>query len=436
MIIESENRQVKNWILFLFLCIGLDADSILEMFGEQFLLWCQESGYAKTLQLLGRSLKEFLTDLDALHDHLSIIYEGMHAPSFRCTEQDGKLHLHYYSERGFVSIVIGIVKCVGRELYGTEVDVSVVSKKDDNHDHTIFSIIEIGSCNTNFSRDMNFAPVNTSPLSWRPDLQLVPPKTFCSAFPFHIIFNRALDILQVGLSLEVLLTQIDSDPDKNLLAFFKLERPRFHLSFEAILDHINTIYVLCLIGQTSQEDEMRLMGQMIYLDESDCMLFLCSPRIKNLQDLEARKLFISDIPIHDATRALIIMEVAKDMQFHHALKLEEVVSKLQYTRNCLEDEKTKMKELLKDMLPLPVAESLMAGQVVEAERFQSVTILFSDIVGFTSIGQRCEPGEVVNMLNELYSLFDEVVGLNNVYKVTFLISLMQLLLQTLNILRH
>ena len=189
MIIESENRQVKNWILFLFLCIGLDADSILEMFGEQFLLWCQESGYAKTLQLLGRSLKDFLTNLDALHDHLSIIYEGMHAPSFRCTEQGGKLHLHYYSERGLDSIVIGVVKSVGRELYGTEVDVSVVSKKDDSHDHTIFSIIEIGSCNTNFSRDMNSAPVNTSPSSWRPDLQLVPPKTFCSAFPFHIIFQ-------------------------------------------------------------------------------------------------------------------------------------------------------------------------------------------------------------------------------------------------------
>ena len=77
-----------------------------------------------------------------------------------------------------------------------------------------------------------------------------------------------------------------------------------------------------------------------------------------------------------------------------------------------------MKELLKDMLPLPVAESLMASQVVEAKRFRSVTILFSGIVGFTAIGQKCQPGEVVNMLNELYSLFDEVAGLNKVYKVS------------------
>lgn len=397
--------------------LGLDADSILEMFGEQFLLWCQESGYAKTLQLLGRSLKDFLTNLDALHDHLSIIYEGMHAPSFRCTEDNNNLYLHYYSDRMLDSIVIGIVKSVGRELYGIEVDVSIAVKRGPQQDHTIFLIKEVGICsNDYYARALNPMPFQQAPQTWRPDL--VTPQIFCSAFPFHIIFNRDLDILQVGLSLEVLLSEIDSDPERNMLTFFKLERPKFQLSFDAILNHINTIYVLCLLGQCSQaEDEMRLMGQMIYLSDSDCMLFLCSPRIKNLQDLEARKLFISDIPIHDATRALIIMEVAKNMQFQHAVKLEEVVSKLQYTRNCLEEEKGKMKELLKDMLPLPVAESLMAGQVVEAERFQSVTILFSDIVGFTSIGQKCQPGEVVNMLNELYSLFDEVVGLNEVYKV-------------------
>ena len=402
-------------MLKLIACLGLDADSILEMFGEQFLLWCQESGYAKTLQLLGRSLKDFLTNLDALHDHLSIIYEGMHAPSFRCTEENNNLYLHYYSDRMLDSIVIGVVKSVGRELYGIEVDVSVAVKRGLQQDHTIFLIREVGVCtNDYYARALNPAPPQATSQTWRPDL--VTPQVFCSAFPFHIIFNRDLDILQVGLSLDVLLSEIDNDAERNLLTFFKLERPKFQLSFDAIQSHINTIYVLCLINPNA-EDEMRLMGQMIYLRETDNMLFLCSPRIKNLQDLEARKLFISDIPIHDATRALIIMEVAKNMQFQHAVKLEEVVSKLQYTRNCLEEEKGKMKELLKDMLPLPVAESLMAGQVVEAERFPSVTILFSDIVGFTSIGQKCQPGEVVNMLNELYSLFDEVVGLNDVYKV-------------------
>ena len=51
-------------------------------------------------------------NLDALHDHLGLLYPGMRAPSFRCTEEpDGSLILHYYSDRGGLEyIVIGIVK--------------------------------------------------------------------------------------------------------------------------------------------------------------------------------------------------------------------------------------------------------------------------------------------------------------------------------------
>lgn len=50
-------------------------------------------------------------NLDALHDHLGTLYPGMRAPSFRCTESESGLKLHYYSERpGLEHIVIGIVK--------------------------------------------------------------------------------------------------------------------------------------------------------------------------------------------------------------------------------------------------------------------------------------------------------------------------------------
>lgn len=52
--------------------------------------------------------------MDALHDHLGTLYPGMRAPSFRCTETDGSLILHYYSDRpGLEHIVIGIVKVCG-----------------------------------------------------------------------------------------------------------------------------------------------------------------------------------------------------------------------------------------------------------------------------------------------------------------------------------
>ena len=130
--------------------VGIDAGSILEMFGEQFLLWCKESGYANMLQLLGRSLTDFLGNLDALHDHLAVIYPSMRAPSFRCTEDPDShtIYLHYYSVRqGLWSIVGGIVKSVARELHDTEVSVEVIQgeKQIGSMFHSEFKIDNIGT---------------------------------------------------------------------------------------------------------------------------------------------------------------------------------------------------------------------------------------------------------------------------------------------------
>uniref|UniRef100_A0A8D0L6K2 Guanylate cyclase n=1 Tax=Sphenodon punctatus TaxID=8508 RepID=A0A8D0L6K2_SPHPU len=83
----------------------------------------------------------------------------------------------------------------------------------------------------------------------------------------------------------------------------------------------------------------------------------------------------------------------------------------------LEMEKQKTERLLSQMLPLSVAEALKTGTTVEPEYFDEVTIYFSDIVGFTTICALSEPIEVVDLLNELYTLFDAVLGSHDVYKV-------------------
>lgn len=96
------------------------------MFGETFFDFCEESGYDRILHVLGGKLSDFLCNLDALHDHLGSIYPGMRAPSFRVTNRDGVIILHYYSIRdGLEHIVLGIVKTVARKLLKTEVSQSL-----------------------------------------------------------------------------------------------------------------------------------------------------------------------------------------------------------------------------------------------------------------------------------------------------------------------
>lgn len=69
------------------------------------------------------------------------------------------------------------------------------------------------------------------------------------------------------------------------------------------------------------------------------------------------------------------------------------------------------------MIPEEVAEDLKRGNVVDAQTFIGATIFFSDIVGFTTLAGSSSPMEIVNLLNKLYTEFDQILDQFDVYKV-------------------
>jgi class 3 adenylate cyclase len=74
-------------------------------------------------------------------------------------------------------------------------------------------------------------------------------------------------------------------------------------------------------------------------------------------------------------------------------------------------------KLLYNVLPERIAEKLKQSNETIAEEFSAASVLFADIVNFTPISARFAPHEVVDMLNELFSHFDELVDKYGVEKI-------------------
>jgi adenylate cyclase len=78
--------------------------------------------------------------------------------------------------------------------------------------------------------------------------------------------------------------------------------------------------------------------------------------------------------------------------------------------NQLKIEKSKTESLLFNILPETIIRRIRQGEVEIADRFTEATILFSDLVGFTGLANRCSASRIVEILNYLFSAFDALAN--------------------------
>ncbi len=104
------------------------------------------------------------------------------------------------------------------------------------------------------------------------------------------------------------------------------------------------------------------------------------------------------------------------------IRVEEENKKLENTvkerTKELEEEKNRSESLLLNILPKEIAEELSAHpDRTLAKEYPNVTVLFTDIVGFTKISGEMSAEEVVTMLNKMFTLFDERAQREGIEKI-------------------
>lgn len=88
-----------------------------------------------------------------------------------------------------------------------------------------------------------------------------------------------------------------------------------------------------------------------------------------------------------------------------------------YTFAALRREQANAERLLLNILPAPIAERMRAGETGIADGYEDVTILFADVVGFTRLAASLPAGDVVRLLDRIFTAFDEVVERYGVEKI-------------------
>ncbi len=80
-------------------------------------------------------------------------------------------------------------------------------------------------------------------------------------------------------------------------------------------------------------------------------------------------------------------------------------------------EKERSDRLLLNILPPAIAERLKRNEINIAQGHADVTVMFADIVGFTRMTEELSPVETVKILNDVFSIFDELADKHSVEKI-------------------
>lgn len=124
--------------------LELAPEMLLEAFGEYWTSYTIEEGYEDLLSMMGRTLEEFLDNLDTMHARIGGTMPQLVPPNFeRESQPDGSSILHYRSTReGLAPMVLGLLKGLAKRY---EADVEIEHLQDEGSGHPRFLIRSVAA---------------------------------------------------------------------------------------------------------------------------------------------------------------------------------------------------------------------------------------------------------------------------------------------------
>lgn len=227
-----------------------------------------------------------------------------------------------------------------------------------------------------------------------------------------------------------------------------LERKRLNLMFLTVVDGIITINPKGVIqrfntsaegmfGYTAAEvvgqNIKMLQPEYVSINHDEYLRKYLETGIKKVigvgRSTQGKKKDSSLFPLHLSLSEVksegvhIFTAVIRNLTKEHeaqAIKEKEAKKKMEMTKSMVQDlatERGRCSDLIHSMLPPLIASRMLAGETVLPETFAEATVLFTEICGFAELSTSYAAMDIVDLLNDLYCVFDEVVLGYDVYKV-------------------
>ena len=168
---------------------------------------------------------------------------------------------------------------------------------------------------------------------------------------------------------------------------------------------------------SAKVDNIKLHGQVSYHEEKDVVVFFGTPALRSLEEMEAQRIDLREMPLHSHGREYLYGSMFQSASAKNSNEVDKRMAELDSSMLEIQEKKEQIDNLLHSILPPIVASSLARGEIPPAEQYDDVTVLFSDIAGFTNISSDVPASEVMDMLHELFVKFDALADKHGCYKV-------------------